>query len=108
MINANKTKEVKSHIRQMIDIFIVKNALDENNSIFYDDIDLKVTNKEKSYLLENLIKDDFVIVKEDDSLWFNKTKWDKEVKDISNKYMFILIAPIIVTTILIYVIGKFF
>ncbi|MFD3155968.1 hypothetical protein ACFIJ5_03755 [Haloimpatiens sp. FM7330] len=103
-----KSKSKKSHNRLIIDIFINKKAISENNSIFYDDIDLSIPHGEKKYLLENLIKDDFVIVKDDDSMWFNKEKWDKTVNKLSNTYLFILMAPLIVTVIIFLIIEKFF
>ncbi|WP_102401430.1 hypothetical protein [Haloimpatiens massiliensis] len=109
MINFGvKSKSTKSHTRQIIDIFIYKKALDENNSIFYDDIDLNILDGEKKYLIQNLIEDDFIIVKYDKSMWFNKEKWNNAVNDLTKKYLIILIAPIVITTIILLIIQKNF
>jgi hypothetical protein len=96
----------KSYNRIIIDFFINKNAINCSNSIKYEDINIPISDKEKRFLLNNFIKDEFIVMKANESLWFDKRKWDKAVNSLTRTYLMILIVPIIIATILFLIINK--
>lgn len=96
----------RSHNRMVIDAFLQQNAVDERNSICYEDIKTLKDDSEKRYLINSLINDGYIIQKSDDTLWFNKEKWDGTVKRFTLLYLAILIGPIIITTIIMLIIKS--
>lgn len=102
MIGNMKSVNKKSYTRMIIDSFIEKKAVNCDNSLSYDDIELSIPNNEKNFLLNNLIKDNLIKVKSDGSMWFDQKLWNKTVNKLSRMYLIILIAPIVITTIFIF------
>lgn len=90
----------------IIDCFINKNVVNCTSSIKFEDINIPISDKEKRFLLNNFIKDKFIVIKADDRLWFDKMKWNKVVSSLTRTYLVILIVPIIIATILFLIIKK--
>lgn len=105
-INNDQTLK-RGYNKMIIDSFIEKKAVDSSKSIHYSDIDLPFQDREKRVLLNSLIKDGFVQVNEDNSMWFDRKKWRQTTKKISNVYFMILIIPIIITVILMLILNRF-
>lgn len=104
----NKTPvNKKGYTRMIIDAFISKGAINSNNSLSYEDIDLPLPDNEKYFLLNNLIKDDFIKVKADGRMWFDQSFWDKTANKLAMIYLTILIAPILVTSVFIFLFKYF-
>lgn len=98
----------KSHDRMIIDSFLKQNAVSEKSSICYKDIKVLKNDAEKQYLINSLIKDGYVIQENDDTLWFNKKKWDGTVKRFTVSYLAILIGPILITLIIMLIIKMLY
>lgn len=106
MLIKDKLAHAKSHNQMIINMFIQKKAVDDSNSIYYNDIHISILDNEKRLLLNNLIKDGFVRVKSDKAMWFDEEKWNHTSKKFARAYFMILVLPIIITAILIAVLNK--
>lgn len=105
-INSNQALK-KGYNRMILDSFIEKKALDSSKSIHYADIDLPFSDSEKRVLLNSLIKDGFVQINEDRTMWFDRKRWGQTANKISNVYFMILMIPIIITLILMLILNRF-
>lgn len=89
-----------------MDEFIRTNAVNSKRSITFNDINVPVSDKGKLYLINNFIKDGYIVKMDDNTLWFDKKKWDEAEKSITKIYMMILILPIVITTVLVFIINN--
>lgn len=102
-----KNNEVvnKSYNRIIIDTFIEKKAINKKSSLTLTDLNIPVPENEKNFLIENFIKDGYIVREQDNSMWFDKAKWDKAVRKISTTYFMILIVPLAIVTLLMLIIN---
>lgn len=101
------TKKLKSYNRIIIDKFLEKKAINENNSINYDDINVEISDGEKHFLIKSFMQDGFIKMKNDSSMWFDKSKWDKAVNKISNIYLLILFGPLVVMGLIFLILNRY-
>lgn len=85
----------------IVEYFIKKQAFEPSKSICIDEIDVNLNEGEIKYLINDLMKDEFVKRTDEHKLWFDKVKWDSTIKSISRTYLMILCLPILVTAIFI-------
>jgi len=89
--------EQSSNINKLIvDCFLTKEATHAGKVLVYDEIKLPVDDKVKDAFLKGLIKDGFIIIDDNQAMWFDKKKWDSVIKELSHKYFMILAVPIII------------
>jgi len=98
-------KQNQNYNRMIIDSFLAQNAITNSQTISCDKIAVPLSSSVKEVFINHLIKDGFVVVESDQTLWFDKKKWDLTVKNLSNKYFMILAAPIAIVAGLLYVIS---
>lgn len=98
-------KQNQNYNRMIIDSFLAQNAISNSKTIICDQIAVPFSSSVKEVFINNLIKDGFVVVESDQTLWFDKKNWDMTVKKLSNKYFLILAAPIAIVAGLLYVIS---
>ena len=84
----------------IVEYFIKKQALKPSKSICIDEINVNLNEGQIKYLINDLMKDGFIKITDEQKLWFDKTKWDSTIKSISRIYLMILCVPILITAII--------
>ncbi len=102
MMENRRSINKKSDTRIIVDSFIEKKAVNSDSCLSYDDIYLSIPDNEKTFLLNNLIKDNLINVNSDGKMWFDQKLWNKTVGKLSRMYLMILIAPILITTVFVF------
>lgn len=86
--------------KKIINIFINKKATREQCAINVEEINVDIKNNEKKYIVDSLIKSQYLIVTNNNKIWFDENKWNKAIKKLTIQYSLILVAPIIIAIIL--------
>lgn len=92
----------KSQCKIIVECLIKKQALEPSKSICIDEINVNLSEGEIKYLVNDLMKDEFIKYTDEQKIWFDKVKWDSTIKSISRTYLMILCLPILITVLLIF------
>lgn len=90
----------KSQCKMIVECFIEKQALEPSRAICIDEVNVNLNQGQIRYLINDLMKDEFIKATCEEKLWFDKTKWDSTIKSISRTYLAILCMPILLTVII--------
>lgn len=78
-----------------------KAAMDKSSAIFVEDLKLPYPMKVQYFLIEEFVRNGFMVVLEDGKVFFNQQKYHFEKKKVQITYMSILIVPFVIGLILL-------
>lgn len=86
--------------RKIINNFIDKRALSEEEAITIEDIKVDIKENEKNYIINSLIQSKYLVKTENERMWFDESQWNKSINKLILQYSFIISMPIVIAFIL--------
>lgn len=96
-------KGKETHTGNIINKFILAQAVSENTAINQTEIKVDFEENEKKYLIDSLISSGYLVETSEEKIWFDQIKWKNSIRKLTLQYSLIMATPILIAAILYFV-----